>query len=62
MNTEIKCFLSNPIIREYKTKKAAEKFCKRLIKGGWIQKSKTSYFGYRLKEGQKIFQVYSNEI
>lgn len=48
-------------IREYKTKKAAERFAKRLVKGGYIKKNKSSFFGFPLKQGQYIFSVYEND-
>ena len=62
MNVEIINLFSNDIIAEYKTKKAAIKFCKKLIKGGQVVRSKVSYFGYRLKEDQYIYQVRTNEL
>ena len=53
--------LMQGIAREFKTKKAAEKFTKRLIKGGYVKEERCSYFGFPLNKKGTIFRVYEGE-
>lgn len=47
-------------IAEYKTRKAAEKFMKRIIGGGYIKISKKSAFDMFHLKGKILYQVFPN--
>lgn len=53
--------LGNGIIQEFKTRKAAEKFIKKLLKGGHIKRVKQSFFGHALNAKREIYQVWEED-
>ena len=49
---------NDPVINEFRTKKAAEKYAARTIGGAHIRESYTSAFDMYHPDGKKLFQVY----
>ena len=52
----------NPVINEFRTKRAADRFAKRVIGGAFVRESYISAFDMYHPEGKKLFQVCEAEV